>query len=275
MNGHAHELTPPGVPPAAICPSIEVLVHRRATELIAERPRRRVAAWSSVGGVAVAALCAVLVLVIGSPSGNGLLSPRQAVAAVVESLNGDGVLHWVRRADVTGAPDPSTPSATVEQTWTDLASGDSHTIRTGQQGSARTSWVEDGREWSALPDTADGSPRVRPLPRSTDTSLVSVVDEMRMLLDRADRGQAEITSAGERNGAPLVVVTDRTERSTRRVWITRDATPELVRVETTVVSPNASEPIVSTSTTEIWQVLPRTPEALADVEIPTNAKRIP
>lgn len=279
MTDHAHEFPPQGVLPPAICPSIEVLVHRRATELIAERPRRRIAMASSVGGVAVAAVAAVLVLVLGSPSGGGLLSPRQAVAAVVQTLEGNGILHWVREERVSGTenPDPAAvPERTNTEEWLDLSDGDSHVIakayvRGESEPQVGVRWVESGIEWEQ-----DGRPGADP-PTIRRTAPVSTtaVDEIRETLIRADRGENEIASAGEHAGHPLVVVTERRSGIVRRVWITREDVPQLVRSETTVTTRTAAQPVVSSTATRTWQVLPRTAEALAEVEIPSNAKRVP
>lgn len=274
MSGHAHEMSPPGAPPTAICPGIEVLVHRRATELIADRPRRRVATLSSVGGVAVAAVCAVLVMVIGAPSGSGLLSPRQAVAAMVQGLDGDGILHWVREEKVTGARNPAAwPDKTAEQ-WVDLANGDSHTItetyRSGAAPERRGEWIGSGIEWSGM--LVEGEP---PTIHRKSTPPATVVDEIRATLARADSGEGEIAAAGEHAGHPLVVVTERRGEYTRRVWITREDVPRLVRVEASASGSSSSPPVVTTTTTTTWQILPRTPEALADIQIPTDAKRVP
>lgn len=273
MTGHAHEFAPHGAPPAAICPGIEVLVHRRATELIAERPRRRIVALSSAGGVAVAAVCAALVLAIGSPSGGGLLSPRQAVAAVVQSLNGDGILHWVSEEKVTG-PQGKSPwqERTDNELWLDLSNGDSHTVtktyyRGTSQPESRTAWVASGVLW----DLQGAGPTIR---RAAAVS-VTAIDELRATLERADRGEGEIAEAGEHDGKPVVVVTERRDRTVRRVWVTRDDVPQVLRSEVTVTSRNAPEPVVLTTTTMTWQILPRTPETLANVEIPTDAKRVP
>lgn len=277
MNGHAHEFSPPGVPPAAICPGIEVLVHRRATELIPERPRRRRALLSTAGGVAVAAICAVLVLVIGSPSGSGLLSPRQAVAAMVQSLNGDGVLHWVREEQVTGGQSSSGwPERIESEEWLDLSSGDARTItKTYGAGAAepetRVVWSASGVLWTRFEGDGDQAT----LRRGATVTSSTGIDEIRATLARADRGESEVADAGEHAGHPMVVVTERRERITQRVWITREDVPQLVRSETAVVSPNAPQPIVTTSTTTTWQVLSPTPETLADVQIPTDAKRVP
>lgn len=276
MNGHAHEFSPPGAPPAAICPGIEVLVHRRATELIADRPRRRVATLSSVGGVAVAAVCAVLVMVIGAPSGSGLLSPRQAVAAMVQSLDGDGILHWVSEEKVSGVRNPAAwPERTVHEQWLDLSSGDSHTItETYRAGSSaperRGEWIGSGIEWSAMLTEGEALTIHR-----KSTPLGTAVDEIRATLARADNGESEIAAAGEHAGHPLVVVTERRGEYTRRVWITREDVPRLVRVEASGTGSSSSPPIVTTTTTSTWQILPRTPEALTDVQIPTDAKRVP
>lgn len=277
MNGHAHEFSPPGVPPAAICPGIEVLVHRRATELIPERPRRRLAVLSTAGGLAIAAVCAVLVLVIGSPSGNGLLSPRQAVAAMVQSLNGDGVLHWVREEKVTGAGNQQAwPERIESEEWLDLSSGDARTIIKTYRSAAsgpETSvvWNASGVLWIQTDGDGDSST----LRRSATGSSTTGIDEIRATLARADRGESEIADAGEYGGHPLVVVTERRDRITQRIWITREDVPQVVRSETTVPSRNTQQPIVTTSTTTTWQIVPRTPDALADTQIPTDAKRVP
>lgn len=277
MTGHAHEFSPHGVPSAAICPGIEVLVHRRATELIAERPRRRVMTLSTMGGVAVATACAVLVLVIGSPSGSGLLSPRQAVAAVVQTLNGDGVLHWVRVEKVTGAPSGSPwPERSDIEQWLDLSNGNSHTVtetyrRGASQPESNARWIASGSEWEAVP-----GPRGAPLTIRRSMSVdITPVDDLRATLERADRGESEVAEAGGPAGVPLVVVTERRDRVVRRIWITREEIPQLVRIEAVSTGRDDSQPIVTTATTTSWQVLPRTPEALADVEIPTDAKRVP
>lgn len=236
---------------------------------------------SSVGGVAVAAVCAVLVLVIGSPSGSGLLSPRQAVAAVVQSLNGDGILHWVREQKVAGAPSGSAwPDRIDTEQWLDLSNGDSHTVTTTyrrgvSQPESLTHWVASGIEWEKwdrVPGRGGGEPLT--IRRSTFVGSTAV-DEIRATLERADRGEGEIAEAGEHAGKPLVVVTERLNRAVRRIWITREDVPQLVRSETTRTLRASSPPIVTTTTTKTWQILPRTPEALADVEIPTDAKRVP
>lgn len=281
MTGHAHEFPPPGVLPDPICPGIEVLVHRRATELVTKRPRRRIAALSSVGGVAVAALCTVLVLVIGAPSGSGLLSPRQAVAAVVDSLEGDGILHWVREGELVESPDDvDRPGTIVEQEWTDLATGNSHlvTTRTPSDGppQTRTVWMTPDVDWVALSTGASEGPLVRQLPRRPgQPEALTAVDDVRSALERAAQGAAEIAPGGDEAGQSLVVVTERREGLVRRIWLTREEQPRVVRSETTVTGGNSPRPIVTTSTTKTWQILPRTPEALADVEVPTNAKRVP
>lgn len=274
MTDHAHEFPPQGVLPPAICPSIEVLVHRRATELIAERPRRRIAMASSVGGVAVAAVAAVLVLVLGSPSGGGLLSPRQAVAAVVQSLESNGILHWVR-VTKPGAESPAAwPERTDTEEWLDLSDGDSYVIaKARRRGSAepevRVRWVESGLEWEQVGRPGANSPTVRQAGPAGTTA----VDEIRETLVRADRGENEIAAAGEHAGRPLVVVTERRSGIVRRVWITREDLPQLVRSETTITTRNAEQTI--TTTTSTWQVLPRTAELEAEIEIPTDAKRVP
>lgn len=281
MTGHAHEFSPHGAPPAAICPGIEVLVHRRATELIAERPRRRIAALSSVGGVAVAAVCAVLVLVIGAPSGSGLLSPRQAVAAVVESLDGNGILHWVREGELVESPDQADRPGTIAvEEWTDLSTGDSHAIttRTPRDGTSQTrlTWKTSDTEWFALAGGTSGELTIKRDPgQPGDEAVLSAVDDVRALLQRAEQGQAEIAPGGDDGDRPLVVVTERRGQNLQRVWITRNGIPQVVRREDTVVSRNAPRPIVTTTTTKTWQILPRTPETLTDVEIPTDAKRVP
>lgn len=281
MTGHAHEFTPHSAPPAAICPGIEVLVHRRATELIAERPRRRILALSSVGGVAIATVCAVLVLAIGSPSGSGLLSPRQAVAAVVQSLDGNGVLHWVTEGDLIASPDQlDRPGTVVVDEWTDLATGNlrrvtTQTPRDGQP-KTRTVWKTPNAYWFAVPSAANGGLTIkREFGAPSQQGMLSASDEVRALLQRGEDGMAEIVAGGEDRGRPLVVVTEREGQIVRRVWITRDGDPEVVRSETFVPSQNAPRPIVTTTTTKTWQILPRTPEALTNVEIPSDAKRVP
>lgn len=278
MTDHAHELPPQGVLPPAICPSIEVLVHRRATELIAERPRRRVAALSSVGGVAFAAIAAVLVLVLGSPSGNGLLSPRQAVAAVVESLDGDGILHWVREGDLIESPEQADrPGTIVEDEWIDLSNGNLHRIDTrtprGEPSRTRLVWKTPTADWFALSRDASTGLTIKRDLRASGTT--TVVDEVRALLRRAEQGSAEIADGGQDRGRPLVVITERVGETVQRLWITREGAPEVVRSETTAVSRNAPRPIVTTTRTTTWQIVPRTPEALANVEIPSNAERVP
>lgn len=280
MNGHAHEFPPHGVLPDAICPGIEVLVHRRATELVPERPRRRVAALSSVGGVAVAAICAVLVLVIGSPSGGGLLSPRQAVAAVVESLDGDGILHWVREGNLVESPDQAArPGTIVEEEWTDLATGDSHLVATRTSSDAqpqtRVTWRTSDARWFSLSPGANTALTIQRDHLAQGQGTLTAVDEVRGILQRAEQGLSEIAAGGEDRGRPLVVVTERHDQDTRRVWITRDGDPEVVRSETTSATRNAAQPIVTTTKTKTWRILPRTPEALSEVGIPTNAKRVP
>jgi hypothetical protein len=278
MTDHAHEFPPQGVLPPAICPSIEVLVHRRATELIAERPRRRIAMASSVGGVAVAAVAAVLVLVLGSPSGGGLLSPRQAVAAVVQTLEGNGILHWVREGDLVESPDQADhPGTIVEDEWIDLSNGNLHRIDTrtprGEEPRTRLVWRTSAADWFALPSDASAGLTIK---RDTASAASeTVVDRVRTLLQRAEQGAAEIADGGEDRGRALVVVTERRGQDVQRLWITREGDPEVVRTETSVVSRNAPRPIVTTSRTTTWQIAPRTPEALADVEIPSNAKRVP
>lgn len=281
MTVHAHEL--PGASlPDAICPDIEVLVHRRATELLRERPRRRFAALSGVGGIAVAAACAVLFLVIGSPSGNGLISPRQAVAAVVQTLEGNGILYWVRRGDLIDVRDPQERRGVLEeQSWADLSSGDSHTVlraypANGAPQRPLESWVASGRQWAAANADGNGIPRLHRAPRRpAGAPPVSLPDDLRAVLARAEQGKAEIAEAGEADSVPLVKVTDRWKDMTLRVWVTREAVPRVARVETTIVTPNAQQPIVNTITTVAWRILPRTPEVLADVELPSTAKRVP
>ncbi len=280
MTGHAHEMPPHGVLPDAICPGIEVLVHRRATELITPRPRRRVATASSLGGIAVAAICAVLVLVIGSPSGSGLLSPRQAVAAVAETLGGNGILHWVRSGDLVASPDQADrPGTLLEEEWTDLATGDSHLVetRTPSEGEPQkwVRWIAADGEWVALAPDPVGVPRIQLKPRFAGQDAATAVEAVRSLLQRAEQGDAEIAAGGEEGGRPLVVVTERREGAARRVWITREEQPQVVRSEIAVDSRNASRAITTTTTTKTWRVLPRTQKSLAAVEIPRNAQRVP
>jgi hypothetical protein len=271
--------------PAPIFPGIELLVHRRATEIATERPRRQLVMASSMGGVAVAAACAVLVLVLGSPSGSGLLSPQRAVAAVAESLESNGVLHWVRtgeavrsedRADGGAAPSqPESLETRVEDAWVDLESDESHhvtTVTLAQGGSVKTieSWQTSNVVWVRSPGLKGDAAVASRLPRQERVDIPSVADEIRLILDRARRGQADIADAGASGGTPLVVVTDRIEGQEQRVWVTRDPNPSVARLVTVKVDDRTGGRVTTTMDTQTWEVLPRTAETLRHVEVPPD-----
>lgn len=278
-----------GAVPAPILPSVERLVRRRAGELATERPRRRIVLASSMGGVAVAAACAVLVLVLGSTSGGGLLSPQRAVAAVAQSLESNGVLHWVRQGDTVRSSGPTDGGSSSQQServetrteedWIDLETGDAYHVTTVLAAGRRAarnweSWSAPGVLWVRTPDPEGAEAAVSRLPRPEGPDALTIADEVRRVLDRAGRGQAEIAEAGEEGGMPLVVVTDRSAGGEQRVWVTREASPQVVKLVTMRDNERAGELVTSTMTTQTWEVLPRTAESLRHVQVPPDVAAV-
>lgn len=270
--------------PEPILPGVEMLVRRRAAELAAKpprRPRRRLVI-SGMGGVAVAAVCSVLFLVIGSPSGGGLLSPQRAVAAVIQSLEGTGVLHWVQRGDLKETPEQFVrPGTQVEELWVDLTSSDHHLIQrkypAGEPPSRWETWRESGLEWTGMPIGVGGRTVAKQLTRTPTVGQRSIADELLTILERGSRGEAEVTEVSGHDGVPLVLVTDRQARVERRLWISREVIPRVVQSSSTILARRDRRDrraVTITKQTLTWQILPHTAATLADVEIPPTVDRI-
>lgn len=263
-------------PMAPIRPEVEALLRRRASAAAAHRPRKRMVATGT--GAAIFAVCAAaLILTLGSPSQNGLLSPERAVAQVAQTLDGQGVLHWIRRGNLSSSD--SSATTLVEDQWTDLATGNSHTTRTellpsGEASSTLQTWAASGRLFMTVPSGADGSPRIREIPgpvthRPGPFSAIESIADVRATLERAERGEADIADAGEDHGVPLVVVTDRSLDAELQTWITREADPRIVKIVATVL--RAAGAVTTTTVTQTWAVVPQTAGALANVALPPTA----
>lgn len=285
MPGHPHDPPfPAALPtPEPILPSIEALVRQRASELVpTPKPRRRLVLASSVGSLAVAACCAVLIMVLGSSSSSGWLSPQRAVAAMADSLESDGILHWVRRgqfADRRASLDR--PGMEVIEQWIDLSTWNAHQVTRKAQGAAgESNTAETWQTGDALWVRLDG-------PEGQSTGLkkfaVPPVDhpedragsDLSVLLGRAEQGQVSVSEAGEHDGVPLVVIADRTDRHVRRFWITREERPRVVRSSTEMPARDSQPAVTLTEETVTWEILPRTDDNLARVEPPTDARKVP
>lgn len=276
---------------SSIRPEVQELVRQRASAAAGRRPRRQLV---TSGAVALAIAGAALLLTAGSPSKGGLLSPDQAVAEAARNLDGEGVLHWVRRGDfVPGRSlrDTRDEGHVIEEQWFDLVTGDSHATTKTFLGSARQpsevgeSWSSGGKLWTTIPAGPGGAPEVRQIPgapragRHRPFDPITSVDDVRAMLERADRGESEITDAGESEGVPVVVVTDRSLGVVIRTWITREPSPRVVRTTADLTcstsnpcagttSDGASGAVTTTMVTQTWQIELRTETALASVALP-------
>lgn len=281
MPGHPHDPPfPAALPtPEPILPSIEALVRQRASELVpTPKPRRRLVLASSVGSLAVAACCAVLIMVLGSSSSSGWLSPQRAVAAMADTLESDGILHWKWRGDLVETPEQfERPGIEVGEKWVDLATGDSH--RTVMQieadgGGSETwrAWVTSDAYWVEMAN-ADATRSVKRFSRAPDDRGQSGNADVLEVLDKAERGEATVADGGEENGVPLVVIVDRHEVYTRRFWITRESRPRMVRSTSEVPARQDRPAVTIESRTETWEVLPRSAANLAQVALPPNVRK--
>lgn len=252
-------------------------VRRRAatTAAVSAAPQRR--RWMVASTAIVAAVAATIVLVLPFGGGTqGVMSPSRAVAAITRTLEGNSVLHWVT---TTEGPDPATR---VEQ-WIDLRTGDRYVSTTveGDPSAPLESWVSGGQLWVAAPvRLSDGGRPILRVPSSGATADGALtpptsIDGVRQLLERAERGEAEIADDGDLGGVPLAVITDRVRGGVRRTWITREQDPRLVKSTTAAKSSRSVTPITTTTVTTTWEVLPRTEARLALVALPSDAHRVP
>lgn len=269
--------------PGPVLPELESLVRRRTAKLARARAPRRRAAVSAATAAVATCLATAFLLVL--PSGNSFASPQETVAAAARSLDGDGVLHWVRRIDVRRSPattpnDQPTPPTTVEHEWIDLDTGDWHRFvdspepKVGRSAIVDNIWVERGIRWFALrvPSDGPGPVLVRGAGSQSGQRTGTVIDEVRDALSRAEDGTAEVSESRTDEGTPLVVVTHLRDTGKLRLWITRERHPRLVRSVSTIEGEGRGL-ITSTTTTEVWDVLPRNPAALEHVRIPSTAVR--
>lgn len=284
MPGHPHDPPfPAALPtPEPILPSIEALVRQRASELVpTPKPRRRLVLASSVGSLAVAACCAVLIMVLGSSSSSGWLSPQRAVAAMADTLDGNGILHWKWRGDLVETPEQfERPGVEVVEAWIDLESGESRRVTTkipadGSPLETLRTWATPDARWTEMPSASDGARSIKRFDRHPGGPDPTGDAEVLEVLDRARRGEATISTGGEDSGVPLVLITYRSEAFTRRLWITRETTPRVVRSTTEVPARRNRPAATIESRTETWEVLPRSAANLAQVALPPDVQKAP
>lgn len=248
----------------------------------APRPRRR--QRRLVLGVATSLFAgfAVALVALLPSSGSGparLLSPEAAVAAAARELRSDGILEWT---DLQGdqVRDPALPGTTTTR-WIDLATGDGSGFqrqtfigRAGQPRTAlvrtwsvgRTTWLDEGQVSKKtgkriVRKTVVKRPPVAERYRRTP------VDQVRRDLARAAAGKLPVKNAGEIDGVPVVEILDARKEFTRRIWISKETAPRLLRATYRMPLPDGlpGEPTVSELKTLVWKVHPRSSATLAKV----------
>lgn len=259
-----------------------------------EPSRRRWWLGAATVGLAGAAIVAAAVLPGGERSPARLLTPEQAVAAVSSNLESDGILEWV---DVQGqaAAKPGTGTGTEIARWVDLKTADHSEFQTmtypgrdGRQTRAlvfiwnvgRTNWLDEGERSKTtgkriVRKTVVDRPPVRPEYFRTP------VTQVRRDLARAAAGKIPIEDAGRIDGVPAVRIVDARDTFTRRVWISRERSPRVLRSSFTMACmekldgrcrpdmPNTVyAPQTSESRTLTWRIHPRTDAWLARVHPP-------
>lgn len=269
--------------PDPLLPQVELLVHRWATDAARTRRPCRLRVASAVAGAVTTCLAVTFLLV--APSGNSLASPQHTIAAAIETLDGRGVLHWVRRTDY---PRPFSAAGMrwasplgIEHEWIDLATGDLHRVANrppnGRAPRHRELWIERGTEWFTLPMPTDGpGPMIRRRPLQQPGRKPrqgNIAAQVRSVLALAAQGRTQVSAERSEDGTPLVVVTDRNKHRETRIWLTREDVPRLVRWTTTIPTRNPGRLVTTRTTTETWEILPRTAAALANVRIPSTAVR--
>lgn len=243
------------------------------------RPERRLALGVATGLLAGAAVAVAAFLPTSGPGPAQLLSPQAAVAAAAADLNSDGILEWT---DLQGeqVEDPSLPGTTTTR-WVDLRTGDSSGVqrqtfvgRAGRPRTAlvwtwsvgRTSWLDEGQVSKKTGKRIVRKTVVR-RPPIAERYRRTPVDQVRRDLARAAAGKLPIKNAGEIDGVPVVEILDVRREFTRRIWISKEASPRLMRATYRMPLPGGlpGDPTVSELKTLVWKIHPRSPKTLAKI----------
>lgn len=264
----------------------------------APRPQRSRRSHWVLGGATVAlATAAVLVtgvLPVDDTSPTGLLTPEQAVAAASRDLESDGILEWVDFQGASGDRPGGATTGTRIARWIDLETGDRSEFHTmtysGRSGRptvsaaslwhlGRTSWLDEGpgrtKGKQVIEKTVVDRPPVDPEDISTP------VTEVREDLRRAAAGKSDVADAGVIDGVPAVRIVDVRRTYTKRVWISRERSPRVLRSSFTSdcmekldgrCRPDMPKTVYAPMTTEsrtlTWRIHPRTEATLAKVHPP-------
>lgn len=245
---------------------------------------RRRGLWlaGATGALAAGAVAIAAVLPSAGPAPARVLSPEQAVAAAAVDLDSDGILEWT---DVQGAAvdDPDSPGTRIER-WVDLRTADhsefqSQTV-TGPGGRprslsaslwnvGRTNWMDEG-ERSKTTGKRIVRKTVVDRPPAAERFRRTPVDQVRRDLQRAAAGKLPMRDAGEIDGVPVVEIVDERNTFSRRIWISKEASPRLLKGSYTMSCPPklrcpADVSMTSESETLVWKIHPRTPQYLAKV----------
>ncbi len=250
----------------------------------ARQRRRRFWLGGAMGGLAAGAVAVAAVLPSSGPAPARVLSPQEAVAAAVTNLDSDGILEWT---DVQGAAaqDPQKPGFTVTR-WIDLRTPTDHSefhrdvyehpsmgrkvVSARLWNVGRTNWLDEGQV-----SKRTGKPIVRKTvvdqPPVADRYQNSPVDRLWKTLARAAEGKLPIRDAGILDGVPVVEVLDKREGFSTRMWISKEASPRLLKSRYRVAPPDGirGEWTGGETKTLVWKIHPRTPQYLAKVKAPT------
>lgn len=245
--------------------------------------RRRLWLMGATGSLAAGAVAVAAVLPSSGPAPARVLSPQEAVAAAVVSLDSDGILEWT---DVQGdaVQDPTKPGFTVTR-WDDLRTHDhsefhrdvyDHPTRGTKVVLARvwhvgrTSWFDEGQV-SKKTGKRIVRKHVVDRPPVEERYLRTPVDRVRKDLARAAAGKLPMRDGGKIDGIATVEILDERKGFSRRIWISKEASPRLLKSRYRVALPDGmrGEATVGESKTLVWKIHPRTPQYLAKVGAPT------